>query len=246
MYGVLCAVRRVSQKEKDKDSSYMGVKEFTDGEESIAAVLGNILGTTAKLLDEADMWGRGGGKKGAAVDRKERRTGGNKRTKAEADGCDDDDDDIRIRRIGQGGEAMESVLEASALLARTTTFDQIAQTINSVVKGSVLDCAAFLYRVEEKSRTLKPLFPGVVKCVTMTSGLLGYVATTGKSELVSCARLHRLFDPVVDCHSRIGDTQPMWIMPLCDQRKNVIGILQVVGKERSDAFDDEEVKFVER
>jgi len=247
MYGVLCAVRRAGTESDNKDGSFIGVKEFTDAEESLVAVLGNILGTTAKLLSEAEMWGVRTTKKGAVDKKKRARASGYKRTKVEADvGDNTGDDDIRSRR-GEGGDGVtDNVFQASALLARATTFDQIAQAINSVVKGSVQDCAAYLYRVEEKSRALKPLFPGVVKSVVMTSGLLGYVATTGKSELVSCARLHRLFDPVVDCHSRIGDTQPMWIMPLCDKRKNVIGVLQVVGRDRSEAFDDEEVTFVER
>lgn len=213
----------------NKDGSFIGVKEFTDAEESLVAVLGNILGTTAKLLSEAEIWGMRTTKKGT-VDKKKTRASGYKRTKVEADvGDNTGDGDIRSRR-GEGGDGVtDNVFQASALLARATTFDQIAQAINSVVKGSVQDCAAYLYRVEEKSRALKPLFPGVVKSVVRTSGLLGYVATTGKSELVSCARLHRLFDPVVECHSRIGDTQPMWIMPLYDKRKNVIGVLQVWG-----------------
>jgi hypothetical protein len=153
---------------------------------------------------------------------------------------------FRFGRLDINDEDTERVLSSLATLGRAMTFDHLAQNASSVVKQGVADCNVYLYSVEDKTRTLKALFPGMVKTVSMTSGILGYVASTGRSELVVCARLHRLFDAGVDCHGRTADSQPMYFTPLCDQRKKVVGVLQVVGKERSEGFEENDVVYIER
>jgi len=96
---------------------------------------------------------------------------------------------------------------------------------------------------------MKPLFAtstgGLV--LGLAAGILGYVATTGRVEVVSCARSHRLFAAVVDCHNLRGvaEGQPMCIFPLFDDRKEVVGVMQVVGKDREECFNDGEVRVIE-
>ena len=85
----------------------------------------------------------------------------------------------------------------------------------------------------------------------MSTGILGYVATTGRGEVVACARLHRLFD-IVDDHARSGGDQPMIYVPLQDSRNKCIGVMHIVGVERDAGFAEAEIevfdglkKFVE-
>ena len=92
IHGVLCALRRANEGD--------GAKEFTEGEEAIAGVLGNILGVGVKQIGLTEMWKtKGGGALGVGVGvgvggkkmpKKKLLKGKNKRTKTEVDDADDD------------------------------------------------------------------------------------------------------------------------------------------------------------
>lgn len=229
-YGAICAARTA--------------KEFTEQDEVTVGILAGVLGMAIAC---------GGGD---AQIRKMKAGGAasnfntNKRRKESYEEREANRGDRRSAGSSSSSpgdwDEVEGLLDASSVMGQAMTFDHLAQNVSSVTKSLVENCGVYLYSLDAKSRSMRPLFPGVVKSVSTSAGILGYVATTGRAEIVTCAKLHRLFDAAADCHSRINDSQPMFYRPLLDARKKVIGVLQVVGRDRSEGFNDFEVDKIER
>ena len=215
--------------------------EFTEGEKQVAEVMAGIVGVsmTGGGGGGRRKGGRGRGRSIGGV--KEAAEGSKKRRKGE------DEDNVRGGLESVGGENIDEIQEATMALNKANTFDGASHAAATAAKRVVEDVHCFLFiRDGEKQQRLKPLFPSTSNSISTAAGVLGYVATTGNDEVISCAKLHRLFDDAVDCHGRIDPSQPQAVMALRDARRKVVGILQVVGKDRDEGFGESDVGKLER
>ena len=231
-YGPPCGVL-VGVRNNAVDGAFAGSSEenlFV----SLANVLGNGLNCLLLMSRRADV--EGNNDDGERAD-KEEEEGDRKRKKAGKQ---------RSWRI-EDQLADSSDLSASlSKIATAMNFDHLSSAISAAVASHLNDCGAFLYSVDLKKQKMRPLFAGGVAGEEFERGILGCVATTGRVEVVGCASLHRCFDEVIDCHSlKEGtDCQPMCVMPLFDSNRVVVGLLQVVGKNREGEFSESEVNAI--
>jgi len=137
-------------------------------------------------------------------------------------------------------------VESTSKIATALTFDHLSSAASHAVNHHLKDCGVFLFTIDINRKKMRPLFAnGSGILLGLSNGILGFVATTGRTEVVGCAKLHRLFDRIVDCHNLNNcESQPMCVLPLFDGKGGVVGVMQVVGKSRDECFEDSEVSLI--
>ncbi len=145
-------------------------------------------------------------------------------------------------------DRMKAIIDTSQAINSTIELDHLLNNIlkraahhTGAEKGTMYlvdhDTGELVSRVIQSDRTREIRLP-------MGKGIAGYVGATGVTVNIPDAYADKRFNPDVD-RATGSRTTSMLTMPMLDQERQIVGVVQLLNKRNSEPFNREDEEFIQ-
>ncbi len=149
--------------------------------------------------------------------------------------------------VSEGDRKLELLLDLGAMLAREVELDQLLRVVGERVAAALNSDRATLWLVDSKDGSLRSRVANLPELDELSipagQGIVGHVATTGKSVNIPDARNDSRWAPEID-RTTGYQTISLLCTPVRQLEGKLLGVIQVLNK-REGHFDQRDLVFLD-